>query len=309
MTGLVIADRVKETTATTGTGTLTLAGAATQFQSFGAVGNGNQCNYCILGGNGTDWETGIGTYTLSGTTLSRDVVLASSNSGSKISLTGTSTVFLTEPGAALMASRGAPIVPPKAYANWTPQNSGSGGNVANGVQISDTAASTTEAVRLRGLTLASPSTPYTVDMNISASVPCASAVGNFGVISAGWTDGTKYQTILSYISGFSTTSGGIPIINVTNFNNATTATSGSGSSGFCNLNFADVWFRFADDGTNITLAFSVDGVSYTTLYNAAKSGAFLGASGYTNLGFFTSAQQSGQTTMPHLSTLRSWYQH
>lgn len=92
---LVYADRVKETTTTTGTGTLTLAGAASGFQSFAAVGNSNTCEYCLLGGNGTDWETGVGTYTSSGTTLSRDTVYASSNSGSKISLTGTSTVFVS----------------------------------------------------------------------------------------------------------------------------------------------------------------------------------------------------------------------
>jgi hypothetical protein len=94
----IYADRVKETTATTGTGTITLAGAPSQFQTFSAgVGDGNTCDYCVLSGNGTDWETGNGTYTLSGTTLSRTTIYASSNSGSAISLTGTSTVFLTQP--------------------------------------------------------------------------------------------------------------------------------------------------------------------------------------------------------------------
>jgi hypothetical protein len=89
-------DRVKETTSTTGTGTITLAGAAAQHQSFSAVGNGNTCDYCILSGDGTSWEVGVGTYTSSGTTLSRDTVLdGSSGAGNKISLTGTSTVFLT----------------------------------------------------------------------------------------------------------------------------------------------------------------------------------------------------------------------
>jgi hypothetical protein len=96
---LVYKDRVKETTSTTGTGTLTLAGASAQHQSFAAVGDANTCDYCILGGNGTDWETGTGTYTASGTTLSRDTIRASSNGGSAVSLTGTSTVFLTVPAA------------------------------------------------------------------------------------------------------------------------------------------------------------------------------------------------------------------
>ena len=76
-------DRVKETTTTTGTGTITLAGAVAGFRSFSVVGNGIQCYYCIEVSGG-DWEVGIGTYTSSGTTLSRTTVLASSNSGSLV---------------------------------------------------------------------------------------------------------------------------------------------------------------------------------------------------------------------------------
>ena len=75
---LVLADRVKETTTTTGTGTITLAGAVAGFQSFAAVGNGNTTYYAIVGQGSSEWEIGIGTYTASGTTLSRDTVLASS---------------------------------------------------------------------------------------------------------------------------------------------------------------------------------------------------------------------------------------
>jgi putative N-acetylmannosamine-6-phosphate epimerase len=94
---LVVKDRVKETTSTTGTGTLTLAGAVAKFQSFSVVGDGNTTYYAIESGNGTDWEVGVGTYTASGTTLSRDTILESSNGGSAISLTGVSTVFCTYP--------------------------------------------------------------------------------------------------------------------------------------------------------------------------------------------------------------------
>ena len=77
---LVFKDRVRETTTTTGTGTVTLAGAVTGFQTFSAIGDGNTTYYTIA--LGTEWEVGVGTYTSSGTTLSRDTVLASSNSGS-----------------------------------------------------------------------------------------------------------------------------------------------------------------------------------------------------------------------------------
>ncbi len=92
----VIKDRVKETTTTTGTGTLTLAGAVTGFQSFSVVGNANTTFYCIT--DGTDFEVGTGTYTSSGTTLSRDTVHESSNSGNKVNWgAGSKDVFVCQP--------------------------------------------------------------------------------------------------------------------------------------------------------------------------------------------------------------------
>jgi len=95
---LVLADRVKETTTTTGTGTVTLLGAATGYQSFAAIGNANTTYYTIAGQTGSEWEVGIGTYTSAGTTLSRDTVLASSNSGSLVSFSaGTKDVFCDYP--------------------------------------------------------------------------------------------------------------------------------------------------------------------------------------------------------------------
>ena len=95
---LVLADRVKETTTTAGTGTVTLLGASTGFQSFSAVGNANTTYYTIAGQTSSEWEVGIGTYTSSGTTLSRDTVLASSNSGSLVTFSaGTKDVFVTYP--------------------------------------------------------------------------------------------------------------------------------------------------------------------------------------------------------------------
>ena len=93
---LILADRVQETTTTTGTGTVTLAGAASGFQSFSAVGDGNSTYYTITGT--TEWEVGIGTYTSSGTTLSRTTVLSSSNSGSLVNFSaGSKNVFVTYP--------------------------------------------------------------------------------------------------------------------------------------------------------------------------------------------------------------------
>ena len=94
----VVKDRVKETTTTTGTGTVTLAGAATGFQSFAAIGDTNSTYYAIVAQTGTEWEVGIGTYTSSGTTLSRTTVLSSSNSGSLVNFSaGTKDVFVSYP--------------------------------------------------------------------------------------------------------------------------------------------------------------------------------------------------------------------
>ena len=93
---LVLANRVQETTTTTGTGTITLAGAVSGFQSFAAIGNANTTYYTIT--SGTAWEVGIGTYTLAGTLLARTTVLSSSAGGTtKITLAGTSNVFATYP--------------------------------------------------------------------------------------------------------------------------------------------------------------------------------------------------------------------
>lgn len=95
---LVLADRVKETTTTTGTGTVTLLGAATGYQSFAAVGNANTTYYCIAAQTGTEWEVGLGTYTAVGTTLARTTVIASSNAGSLVNFSaGTKDVFVTQP--------------------------------------------------------------------------------------------------------------------------------------------------------------------------------------------------------------------
>jgi hypothetical protein len=93
---LVLADRVLETTTTTGTGTVTLAGAQTGYQSFAAIGDGNSTYYAIVGTS--QWEVGIGTYTASGTTLSRSTVLASSTGGSLIDFSaGSKDVFCDFP--------------------------------------------------------------------------------------------------------------------------------------------------------------------------------------------------------------------
>jgi hypothetical protein len=96
----VLADRVKETTTTTGTGAVTLLGAATGYQSFAVVGNTGTTYYAIVDTTNNVWEIGLGTYSTTGPTLTRTTVYANS-SGTTVALTlaaGTKDVFCTQPG-------------------------------------------------------------------------------------------------------------------------------------------------------------------------------------------------------------------
>ena len=102
---LVIADRVRETSTTTGTGTLTLDGAVTGFRTFGsAIGSGNTCYYTIT--LGADYEIGLGTV---GTgTLARTTVLKSSNSNNAVNFgAGTKDVFVTYAADVAVTTNGA----------------------------------------------------------------------------------------------------------------------------------------------------------------------------------------------------------
>jgi len=94
---LILADRVRDTTTTTGTGTVTLSGTApTGYQNFSVIGNGNTTYYTINAGS--QWEVGIGTYSSTGPTLARNTVLESSNANALVDFAaGTKDVFVTYP--------------------------------------------------------------------------------------------------------------------------------------------------------------------------------------------------------------------
>jgi hypothetical protein len=102
---LVLKDRVKETSTTAGTGTLTLAGAVAGYQSFSVIGDANTTYYTIVDPTANTWEVGIGTYTSSGTTLSRDTILESSSGGSAVSFASNAKdVFVTYPAERAVAT-------------------------------------------------------------------------------------------------------------------------------------------------------------------------------------------------------------
>ena len=94
---LVLPDRVQQTGKANTTVSFTLVSTISGFQSFASVGDGNSTYYAATD-TANNWEVGVGTYTASGTLLTRSVILSSSNSGSAVTFVGTVTVFVTYPG-------------------------------------------------------------------------------------------------------------------------------------------------------------------------------------------------------------------
>ena len=109
---LIVADRVQETSTTTGTGSLTLGGAVTGFQAFSSVlSTGDTTYYTIADQGGANWEVGLGTFT-SPSTLARTTILSSSNAGSAVNFTaGTKSVFVTYPAGRSVLSNSSGVVP------------------------------------------------------------------------------------------------------------------------------------------------------------------------------------------------------
>ena len=103
----VIADRVRETTTTEGTGTIALGGAVTNFETFTAnLSNSDTTYYAIVDNTNGDFEVGLGTFTASGSTLSRSVI-ASSNSNNLVNFgVGTKDVFITVPASKIVVEDG-----------------------------------------------------------------------------------------------------------------------------------------------------------------------------------------------------------
>jgi hypothetical protein len=101
---LVINDRVKETTTTTGTGAISLAGAVTGFETFAAgIGNSNTVYYCIAHQDQAEFEVGLGTLDGDSSDLTRTTVISSSNSDSAVNFSsGTKDVFCTLPASKLI---------------------------------------------------------------------------------------------------------------------------------------------------------------------------------------------------------------
>ena len=109
---LIVADRVQETSTTTGTGSFTLDGAVTGYQTFASVlSTSDTTYYTIADQGGANWEVGLGTFT-SPSTLARTTILSSSNAGSAVNFTaGTKNVFITYPAGRSVLANSSGVVP------------------------------------------------------------------------------------------------------------------------------------------------------------------------------------------------------
>lgn len=133
---LVLQDRVQETTTTTGTADFVLGGAVLSYQSFAAIGNTNTTYYTAFDPTAGNWEVGIGTYSTTGPTLTRDTILASSASGAKVSFAaGTKNVFCAYPAERAVYQNAAGVytvdLSTQATGNLPVTNLGSGTNASS----------------------------------------------------------------------------------------------------------------------------------------------------------------------------------
>jgi hypothetical protein len=95
---LVLTDRTQQIGTANTTVSFTLTGTVAGFQSFAGIGNTNTTYYAATDGAG-NWESGVGTYSTTGPTLTRTTILASSNAGSAVTFSGVVNVFVTYPSA------------------------------------------------------------------------------------------------------------------------------------------------------------------------------------------------------------------
>lgn len=207
---LVVKDRVLETTSTTGTGTLTLSGAVAGFQSFSVIGNANTTYYTIV--SGTDWEVGIGTYTASGTTLSRDTVLESSTGGTKISVASGAQVFCTYPAERSVDTDTAQTLTNKTLsgANNTFTNIGNSSLTNSSITINGTPVSLGGSTSVGTVTSVSGTAPISVATG--TTTPVVSMTQASGSTN-GWLSSTDWTTFNSKGSGTVTSVSGTGTVN------------------------------------------------------------------------------------------------
>jgi hypothetical protein len=175
---------------------------------------------------------------------------------------------------------------------WLNQGSAAVSDSAVGLCI-DAPSSGTSA-NVTGRYMAAPTAPYTITALIAVTRSSTSPNG----VGIGWYDGSAKLHLLSY-----TTAGNVaPTFQVDKWNSITSYNASDFTSS-PNAFVQPLWLRVGDDGTNVSFAFSQDGVQFVTVFSVAKASGFLGASGYSNVIFFVNPE--GSRT---LATVMSWTQ-
>lgn len=208
---LIIKDRVLETCTSPGSGTVTLLGAVTGYQTFNsAVGTTNTCYYGIADQNGNNWEVGIGTFTAPAS-LARTTILASSNGGGVVNFsTGSQNVFLTYPASKAVTTD--TLAYPPAIGSTTPNT----GDFTTLTASADSEFTSTGALLIsKGTTGEQPVSPVVgmVRYNTtnhqfegySGSPPSWSSVGSTDVVNDTTTVTETYPVVVKQTTGNTTT--------------------------------------------------------------------------------------------------------
>jgi hypothetical protein len=180
--------------------------------------------------------------------------------------------------------------------NWLNQGSAVVSDSTVGVCID--APTSGAASNVTGRYRAAPSAPYTIKALIAATRNSTSSNG----VGIGWYDGTAKLHVISYTINVNA----LPIIEVNKWNSVTSFNASDFTSS-PNAFAQPIWLQVQDDGTTVSFAFSQDGIDFLTVFSVAKSGGFLGASGYGNVILFVNPQGSPQGSRT-LATVLSWTQ-
>lgn len=309
---LVVKDRVRQTSSTTGTGTLTLGGTVTGFQAFTVIGDGNTTYYAIVDANTGAWEVGVGTYTASGTTLSRDTVLESSNSGSLVDFgAGTKDVFVTYPAERSVYTNEAGTVIAPATASVLSVASGGTGqsSYTNGqLLIGNTTGNTLSKATLTqgaGITITNGAGSITIAATSTGDVVGPASATDNAIARFDGTTGKLIQNSSATITdgGKLTADGGIT---------TRTTSTASGSSLTPDVSTTDLYAYTAlaanltiavptgtpSDGDKLLFRFLDNGTTRTITFTGGVSGGFrpVGVTLTTSGSDFTFATTSNKTT-------------
>ena len=283
-----VADRVQETTNSPGTGTATLLGAVSGYQSFSTgIGANNTTYYTIADQTGSNWEVGLGALNSTGTVLTRTTVYSSSNGGSTVNFaTGTQYVWCDYPSSKAVlqgnpvnfSSIGATTAGTGAFTTLSASSTVSGAGFSNYFAAPPTIGNTTPNTGAFTTLSASSTVSGTGFSTYLASPPAiggtTAAAGSFTTLSASSTvSGTGFSTYLASppaIGGTAAAAGTFTALV------ATSITDSGLTSG--RVNYATTG-GLLTNSANMTF----DGSTLTTL-NSAYTGTLTGGTGIVNLG-------------------------